>query len=225
MLFRPVVMLRRLFALLLVVASVGAADGVEAGERPKITLLAVGYPGAGKGTAGQLLVKRLRAAGVSAGHFSGGDHLRARATALSQDPANPRGYDGAFRLALDEIKGKSQIGIAQAGLGEDLPDVLVMDGPRSPRDVAALRADVPHLIVLALDAPAPVRARRLGLRKRDGHESAASVGRRDTKDKARGLDDVLAAADEHIANDRGVRTLERGLAPLARRLTDAVSAP
>lgn len=99
-------MWRRLLGLLLVLV---LADGAGAGERPKITVLAVGSPGSGKGTAGELLARRLRQAGVSAGHCSGGDQLRAMARRMARDPNDPGQVARAFGLALKSIRGKSQV--------------------------------------------------------------------------------------------------------------------
>ena len=208
-------LVRRLLGLLLVVCLGSAA---EAGERPKITVLTVGWTGAGKGTAGKILARQLRDAGVSASHFSGGDHLRGIARSMARNPDDPGQVARAFGVALKTIKGKSQVTLMQDALGHDLPDVVVIDGPRSPTDVAALRDDVPSLIVVALDAPAPVRERRLADRARDAHESAASVERRDRKDTHRGLPEVLAGADVHVDSSRGIPALTRDLRPLAARI-------
>lgn len=207
-------MARRLLGLLLVVLLAGT---VEAGERPKVTVLTVGWAGAGKGTAGTILARQLRDAGVGASHFSGGDHLRAKAARMG-------GHPGAFGAALKSIKGKSQVELMKEGLGEDLPDVVVIDGPRSPADIAALRADVPSLIVVAVDAPAHMREVRLATRARDAHESAASVGRRDARDVKRGLPDVMNAADVTIHATRGLEVMAQDLRDVTARVQRELAA-
>lgn len=156
----------------------------------------VGLPGSGKGEAATVAEE----SGVPV--VTMGDVIRNACRARDLDPAE---HHGEIAKVLRKENGPDAI--AQKSLPQieealEVEDTVLVDGIRSGVEVERFEdAFGGDFVLVSIDAPFEVRAKRLGQRGRDrSDEDEESLRERDERELGFGLDRAMARADAVIDN-------------------------
>ncbi|WP_254272445.1 AAA family ATPase [Haloarcula marina] len=181
----------------------------------------VGLPGSGKSEAANV------AADMGVPVVTMGDVIRQECRDRGLDPAR---HHGEVAKALREENGPAAI--AEHSLPviererEDGETVLV-DGIRSDVEVDAFRdAFGESFVLVKVDAPFDLRAKRLDLRGRDagGEDGGESLEDRDERELGFGMGEAMAMADLTIDNTQSLAAFQRKVRTLIRDGPEAVDA-
>jgi adenylate kinase family enzyme len=156
----------------------------------KRVVVFVGMPGSGKSTVAARLARRF-----GTKHISTGDAIRKEIAdrGLEYNATNDR----AVALELSKQPGEIARRAADTVLADPSP-LSIIEGFRSPADVAAFRAKVPQALVVAIEVGTTRRHARQLLRGRAGEDNVAYLRDRDRSEIRRGQRDVMRMADIRI---------------------------
>lgn len=172
----------------------------------------VGLPGSGKGEAAAVAEER----GVPV--VTMGDVIREECRRRGLDPAE---HHGAVAKALREENGPAAIAdrtvpaVNDAAAAADA-DVVLVDGLRSTVELERFReAFGGDFLLVAVAAPFDLRAERLGARGRDDSDvDVEALRRREERELAFGMGEVIDAADVTIDNTGTLAAFRRRVADL-----------
>jgi len=176
----------------------------------------VGMPGSGKGEFAEVARDR----GIPV--VTMGDVVRAETRARGLDPAEDHG-----RVASELREEDGPLAIAERSLPMirerlDDHDTVVVDGLRSGDEAERFEtAFGDAFLLVAITAPAEVRAERLDLRGRDDTESE-SIDERDERELGFGMGEAIDRADLTVENAGSLRAFRERAAAVLDDGTDAV---
>lgn len=177
---------------------------------PRRALCITGMPGCGK----EEVLKVAVEGGYAVVRM--GDVVRAEAARRGL-PATDAGVGG---MAHEERERHGPAVWARRTLAEATADDLVIDGIRSLHEVAYFReAFGEALTVVAVHASPRTRHRRIARRqRRDDAETEEALRRRDERELAWGLGQVIALADRMIVNEGSLEDLRKGAGRLLQEV-------
>ena len=180
----------------------------------------VGLPGSGKGEAAAVA----REAGIPV--VTMGDVIREETRRRGLDPTE---HHGEIAGKLREEEGETAIAdrcipmVREAAEGQDGEPVVLVDGLRSMAEVERfVDAFGEDFLLLSIEAPFDLRAKRLGDRGREATDlDREKLREREQRELGFGMGEVIDAADLTIENDDSLeRFREQVRAVLDRGTTD-----
>ncbi len=201
---------------MLLVAGLLAAPGV--GASPKRVVLIVGQAGAGKSPAAAILGSR-----TGAPQYSAGDVVRHEVIArgLPRTPDNEHAMREHFARTPGAI-GRRLADQVSRGAGP----LAIVEGIRSPVDVAAFRSRMPDTTVVALEVGAERRHAHQFVRERPGEDSMGALRARDRAELRLGVRDTMRTATLRLRpRGPGMDSLERSVNRLMLRLDLPATGP
>ncbi len=218
--------LLRTFAVLLAISSMAApalAGGRGRAKQTRVTkqpakskkrvILLVGMPGSGKSFVSGKLAAKL---GIKAPLISG-DIIR-DAVGKTASPAERIKKTTAVANAFAKQKG--EIGRRMALKAKKMgSDVVIIEGFRSPADVASFRKSFPNTTVVSLEVPAKLRHSRMLKRGRSGEDNGAYLRKRDAREKGTGLGEIMKNADLKVrVKSNNASEVERVLSTISQQV-------
>lgn len=178
---------------------------------PQKVVVFVAMPGAGKSTYANALSKKLGGAPT----WSSGDVIR-KAVA-DRFGTYTIEHDKAMRAEFNKRPGSvGEIVAAEVQKSND--KIGIIEGPRSPADVAAIRRALPSTKVVAIEVGSGRRYDRMLERGRSGETSVQVLRDRDASETKLGVRDVMAHADVHVRPGDGQASVERSVDRLVKTL-------
>lgn len=156
----------------------------------------VGMPGAGK----SIFSDAARSLGIVTIRMGDIVFEETEKKGLSLTPDNV----GQIAIELREKWGKDIVAkkvIEKIKTLRKKPSIVVIEGLRSPEEVATFRAFFDQFVIIAIHAPPTVRYRRLMARKREDDSISIDIlKKRDERELSFGIGNVIAIADEMLVN-------------------------
>jgi dephospho-CoA kinase len=180
----------------------------------------VGLPGSGKSEAAEVATEM----GVPV--VTMGDVIRAECRERGLDPATDH---GTVAKAMREENGPGAIAERSLPIIDDERagnDTVLVDGIRSDVEVEKFRdAFGESFVLLEIDAPFDVRAKRLDLRGRDAtvEEGGESLEDRDERELGFGMGEAMAMADVTVENTDSLSAFQRRIRRLLEEGVEAQS--
>lgn len=178
----------------------------------KIVIGITGMPGAGKATAEKVLRRRGFPIVVM------GDEVREEAKRRNLEPTPENLGKVMLQIRAEEGPGvlaKRCIPKIKAADSK----VVVVDGIRSPQEVAEFKKEFPNFTLIAIHASPKTRFNRLLKRARsDDPDDWETFVTRDERELSVGLGNVIATADYMIINEGKKSYLRRRLSRILRRM-------
>jgi len=183
--------LRPLILFLALAGSSAALAQKAPAQGGKKVIVLVGLPGSGKSTAAGRLSAKLN--GVP--RWTSGDVIRntIRARGLPYTPENDKAVAAEFAGKPGEIGRRIAAEVAAAPGG-----VAIVEGFRTPADLAEMKKAFPDTIVVSIEVSAKRRYQRMLGRGRAGEDNVAFLQKRDQRELGLGVREVMKQATVRI---------------------------